>query len=397
MIREKALSGKSAYAIGKELKLSKNTVRKYLDMPGSPQSKVIRDSKLDSFKPMLHELMNQGIFNCVVLLEKIQGAGFEGGISILKEYIHPFRPAKALPAARRFETPTGHQAQMDWGICHYMDKDSVVHKVPMFVIILGFSRAKYVEFVNRCDLSSLQRCIVNAFVYFDGVPKEVLTDNMKTVITGRQGGSAIWNTRFADFAVEIGFAPMVCRARSPQTKGKVERLVHYVKNNFLPGREFEDMHDLNRQVLDWCKSVDEKPHGTTGRIPLQELNKEELQPLPDNSLLDKYRWENRIVTRDGMVSFDGIRYGVPWQYSGKEVRVRLCAGYLEVYYGDVLLAKHNAMNRPGKILYLQGQYSGLAERKGIAAPFAYALRRDYTVEIRELSIYDQLLEGVSNG
>jgi len=234
MIREKAQRGESAYAIGKELGISKNTARKYIDRQFAPPHKIDHFSKLDSFKPMLRGLMSQGIFNCVVLLDRLKEAGYDGGISILKEYVHPFRPAKALPAIRRFETPNGKQVQMDWGICQYMDSGGVFHKVPAFVMILGSSRVKYVEFASRCDLNSLQRCMVNAFSYFGGIPKEVLTDNMKTVVVGPQAGKVIWNTRFEDFAADIGFTPKVCRVRSPQTKGKVERLVHYVKNNFCP-------------------------------------------------------------------------------------------------------------------------------------------------------------------
>jgi hypothetical protein len=95
--------------------------------------------------------------------------------------------------------------------------------------------------------------------------------------------------------------------------------------------------------------------------------------------------------------FDGVRYGVPWQYSGKEVQVRLCSGILEIYLGEVLLAKHKVQYRSGSIIYLRGQYEGLAERKGIVAPFPCARQRNRTVEVRELSIYDQLLGGISHG
>jgi transposase len=397
MIREKAQSGKSAYAIGKELNISKNTARKYMELQDLSPTKTLRPSKLDNFKPMLHDMMSQGIYNCVVLLERVRDAGYDGGITVIKEYVHPYRPAKALPAVKRFETPNGKQAQMDWGVCQYIDSDGSVHKVSVFVMILGYSRAKYVEFARRCDLHSLQRCMVNAFLYFAGVPEEVLTDNMKTVVVGRQSGNPIWNTRFEDFAVDVGFTPKVCRVRSPQTKGKVERLVHYVKNNFLPGRAFEDVSDLNRQALDWCVAVDGKIHGTTGKVPLNELRSEYLQPLPPQLVLDKYRWETRHVTRDGMVSFDGIRYGVPWQYSGKDVQVRLCSGCVEIYYGEVLLAKHKARYRSGNIIHLQGQYEGLSERKGMAVPGPYARKRSDDVQIRELSIYDELMGGVSNG
>ena len=397
MIREKAQQGKSAYAIGKELNISKNTARKYIDWQGTSPPKITRLSKLDDFKPMLHDLMSQGIFNCVVLLERLRDAGYDGGITILKEYVQPYRPARALPATRRFETPSGKQAQMDWGICQYADNSGALHKVPVFVMILGYSRVKYVEFASRCDLNSLQRCIVNAFSYFGGVPKEVLTDNMRTVVVGHQAGKAIWNTKFEDFAADIGFIPKVCRIRTPQTKGKVERLVHYVKNNFLPGRTFEDLSDLNRQALNWCKSADEKLHGTTCKIPLQELTAEGLQPLPPQMVVDKYRWESRIVTRDGMISFDGVRYGVPWQYSGREVQVRLCSGCIEIYYGEVLLAKHKAQYRSGNIIYLSGQYEGLAERKGIITHYPRAKQQSSAVQVRELSIYDELLGGICCG
>ena len=93
--------------------------------------------------------------------------------------------------------------------------------------------------------------------------------HMKMVVTGREAGKIIWNTQFADFAVAMGFIPKVCRVRVPQTKGKVERLVRYVKDNFFPGRNFTDLENLHQQALSRCKAVDSKPRGTTGKIPLQ--------------------------------------------------------------------------------------------------------------------------------
>ena len=356
-----------------------------------------KSSKLDPFKPQLDEWMSQGMLNCVVLLEKLQAIGYDGSLSILKEYVHPFRPARSAPAVRQYETPNGKQAQMDWGICQYIDQEGTVHKVAVFVMILGYSRVKYIEFVSRCDLHSLERCMLNGFEYFGGLPKEVLTDNMKTVVIGREAGKVLWNTQFEDFAADIGFIPKVCRVRRPQTKGKVERLVRYVKENFFPGRRFTDLEDLNRQAISWCKSVDSKPHGTTGEIPLKALAAEELLPLPAQEILERYRWETRMVTREGLVSFDGIRYGVPWQYSGKEVQVRLHDGKLEIYYGEVLVATHQIQHHRGRIIWLPGQYKGLTERNGMAAPYPAAQQQDIQVEIRSLSFYDTLLGGLNHG
>ena len=205
----------------------------------------VKGSKLDEYKPAIDSMLSQGIFNCVVILERIQAEGYEGGITILKEYVHPYRPARSTPAVRRYETLPGKQAQMDWGITNTVDKHGVIHKLPVFVMAMGSSRSKYVEFTKRCDFYSLFRCIVNAFEYFGGVPETVLTDNMKTVIDGREAGKPLWNSRFEDFAADMGFVPKVCKPRRPQTKGKVERLVDYVKDNFLPGRKFQDIGDLN--------------------------------------------------------------------------------------------------------------------------------------------------------
>lgn len=256
---------------------------------------------------------------------------------------------------------------------------------------------KYVEFASRCDLRSLMRCMMNAFVYYGGVPREVLTDNMKTVITGREDGKPVWNPQFEAFAHDIGFTPKVCQPRRPQTKGKVERLVRYVKDSFFPGRYFRDIEDLNRQALDWCRKVDSRPNGTTGKAPLLALAEEELLPLPPKAIMDRYRFETRRVSREGLVSFDGIRYGVPWQYSGHEVQVRLLNGKIEIYDGLVMIAEHEAKHSTARILYLPGQYRGLKEQGGIAYPYPAAIKGPSPVEIRDIFVYDSLIGGAAHG
>ena len=396
MIREKALEGKSAYMIGKELGFSKNTVKKYMDISQNTKpSYPARASKLDPFKDYIHELMAAGIFNCVVIMERISEKGYERGISILKDYVKPFRPTKKSPAVLRYETPPGKQAQMDWGICHYVDDMGHEHKVPAFIMILGSSRMKYVEFTKRCDLFSLQRCILNACEYFGGVADVILTDNMKTVILGRESGKPVWHPGFLDFANDIGFVPKVCKVRKPQTKGKVERLVHYVKDNFIPGRVFSDIHDLNRQAIIWCDKVNSKVSSSTGYTPIELLASEKLKELPDAMICERYKFESRLVSRDGFVSYDGVRYGVPWQYSGKQVTVRAVKNKLEIFDGIMLIANHDIEAHSGRTLFLEGQYRGLAEKNGLTF-FSGAHMHSETVESRPLSIYEELLE-VSNG
>lgn len=393
MIREKALEGKTAYQISKELSISKNTAKKYISLGSTEKPKYPeRGSKLDPYKADLDQLMDEGIFNCVVLLERIQDKGYTGKITLVRDYVQSRRPPKTVPAVRRYETTPGKQCQMDWGICSYIDPDGVEHKVPAFAMVLGYSRVRYVEFTKRCDIFSLQRCILNAFEYFGGVPEVVLTDNMKTVVVGRESGKPIWNAAFLEFCNDIGFVPKVCKVRRPETKGKVERLVRYVKDNFIPGRAFTDINDLNRQARIWCDKANAKIHSTTGKVPLAELQNEKLHSLPCDTICDRYRYESRRVMRDGLISYDGVKYGVPWEYSGRMVTVRAMHGKLQVFDGIQLIAEHDLEPHSGRVLYLPGQYRGLAEKKGIVYPTSAQLITRDAVEYRPLSVYEEISE-----
>ena len=101
-IRDEALEGKSPYAIGKELGISKNTVKRYVNQPTTVHGLKgkMKPSKLDPFKPKVNAMMEDGVFNCVVILERLQDMGYTGGITIIKDYVKPFRPAKNAPAVR---------------------------------------------------------------------------------------------------------------------------------------------------------------------------------------------------------------------------------------------------------------------------------------------------------
>ena len=119
----------------------------------------------------------------------------------------------------------------------------------------------------------------------------------------------------------MGFKPSTCKVRRLQTKGKVERSVRYLKENFLPGRRFTDLYDLNRQALQWCQHVNGKKHGTTGKIPLRELTAEHPELLSRPGAAQPLPLGEQADFKDGFVSFDGHLYGVDWHYSGREAQV----------------------------------------------------------------------------
>jgi len=396
IIRDEARKGKSAYQIAKENGISKNTVKKYLQNEGLPGKTHRRSSLLDPFKPQINQMMADGLFNCAVILDSLWAEGYSGGKTIIKDYVQPFRPPKSIPAVPRYETPPGKQDQMDWGICQYLDLDGEIHKAPAFVMILSHSRAKYVEFTKRCDLKSLDRCILNALEYFGGVPDVVLTDNMKTVVLRHEAGKTIFLPASESFCADMGFLPKTCQVRRPQTKGKVERLVRYFKENFLPGRRFTNLFDLNAQALQWCHHVDSKKHSTTGRIPLQMLAEENLNLLPPSEIRDRYRWETRKVSKDGFVSFDGHLYGINWRYSGRDAQVRLYHSYVQIYVDNVPVTDVPLTDVKEYYIPQVQQYNGLAAKNGVAWNPAVAIRTEKNVSERPLKTYDRLIEVMAN-
>jgi hypothetical protein len=262
-------------------------------------------------------------------------------------------------------------------------------------MVLGYSRAIYVEFTNRCDVNTFIRCLIHGFEYFGGVTDVLLTDRMKTVILGTdENKKPIWNSNFEDLAATLGFTPRVCRARRPQTKGKVESGIDFVKSNFLPGRKFTDYDDLNRQAVVWCEKKNWRIHGTTGERPFDRLKEEKLKPLPNSDRYQKFMEELRKVHKDGLLSFGGVRYGVPWQYSGKEVVVRDKDGKIEILYEGKVIATHEKHYRSRLVVFLKGQYNGLKEAEGMIYPDPRAIKSSsLEVEKRSLGVYESLLNG----
>ncbi len=160
---------------------------------------------------------------------------------------------------------TGDSSRITW--CTKVEEAVLLSHV----MILGYSRMRYIEFVTDMSTNTLIRCHQNAFRYFGGYPEEILYDNMKQVVIKRllkQEDSTL-NRQFEDFAGFYGFKPILCRPYRGQTKGKVERtvqFVQFVRDNFMVGNS---LADLNGQALAWCNKVNGKVHATTTKFPLR--------------------------------------------------------------------------------------------------------------------------------
>jgi transposase len=325
---------------------SRPTIRKYLANPNTPRygPREARPSKLDPFKPYLGERLAAGVWNATVLLREIQQRGYSGQYSILKDFLRPLRKRAAAAAVRRFETPPGQQAQLDWGELGHIETVEGKRTLYGFVFTLGHSRALFAEVATDTKLATLLRLHEAAFAELGGVPREILYDRMKTVILGTdERGETRWNPQFSDFARHWGFTPRACRAYRPQTKGKVESGVGYLRKNFLCGREAHDLPDLRGQLRTWVWQVaNQRVHGTTYRHVFSAWQEEKLLLLPiaGRSAYPYASQERRKVSRDAFVSYRGNRYSVPWRTAGQEVLLQEMDDQLHIGRGGERLAVH---------------------------------------------------------
>jgi transposase len=198
--------------------------------------------------------------SAVRLFAECRAAGYTGGLTQLRRFVRSFRPAPE-PVVR-FETEPGQQAQVDFAHCRF--PWGVRYAL---IVVLGYSRLLWVQFYPRQDLRTLLLGLEACFAAWGGIPHDLLFDQMRSVLTRDDrlaGGGLVHNLEFLRFARHSGFRVRVCRPYRAKTKGKVERPIRYLRENFLYGRSFLSDADLNAQVLDWLASVaNVRTHATT--------------------------------------------------------------------------------------------------------------------------------------
>src|ERR1700689_1654605 len=368
-INELKREGLSIRAISRLTGYDRKTIGRYLLVPtGRPVygPRPAPVSKLEPFKPYLKDRLQAGVWNARVLLRELRERNYSGGYSILTDWLQPQRKEALSVAVRRFETPPGKQAQVDWGHLGSITEDGEACMLWAFTITLGYSRRMMAEAATDQKLGTLLRMHEAAFHEWGAVPEEILYDRMRTIWTGTdERGEIVWNAVFLDFARYWGFTPRLCRPYRAQTKGKVESGVKYVRRNFLcglQGREPANLSDLNAQLREWIWSVaNQRVHGTTHeqvavRWDVEQFSLQSLAGKPPYPHVDG---ELRKVARDAYVDWQGRRYSVPWQYAGKEVWVREQDGEVEVRYSAERIARHAPAQRRHQVVTQSEHHQGI--------------------------------------
>ena len=306
-----------------------------------------QSSVLSGYSTCLEKLLSLGITNSAVCLERLQELGFEGSLSTVKRYIASHKhlvPAKRQLVApqgsrgRRFTTEPGEAYQMDWGFTKVVDYDGSKYNVACFAMVCHYCGQQYVEFFPNAKQENLFIGMLHAFGYM-GIPEHVLTDNMKSVVLHRDfEGHPVWQKDYESFMKTVGFQTKLCKPRHPFTTGKVERLVRFVKENFLAGRVFWNITDLNRAALEWCNRQNGSYHNAAAGVP-QELHDNRcaghLRILEMNPTLLFYLCPERRISFDGFVNYEGRRFGVPFSYRGSTARVMRKDDVIYIYSFDL--------------------------------------------------------------
>jgi transposase len=284
--------GKSLRAIAKEVGASVNTVRKYLADGELPRYKrrAARASKLEPFMDYLRQRVDAARPHWIpatVLCREVRERGFVGSERLVRNFVRELKPVKPEEPLVRFETAPGQQLQVDW-------VEFKRDRLSAFVATLGHSRAAYVEYVTDERIETLVTCHIHAFEFFGGVPREVLYDNMKTVVIERDAygeGKHRFHPTLWDLARHYNFKPRLCRPYRAKTKGKVERFNRYFRYSFhvpLVTRLRQAGLKLDRETATiearrWLRDVaNVRVHAQTRRVPAEVLAEERvsLQALP---------------------------------------------------------------------------------------------------------------------
>jgi len=351
--------------IARHLHIGRHTLAKYLNAPAAQPAPRHRSSKLDPFKPVIAELLAEDAqASAVVIAERLRTLGFDGGVSILKEYLRTARgQLHARRAYVRMEPAAGERFEIDWGHFGALDYQGDARKLYAFCLVECHSRRLYVEFTHSQSFETFVRCHLHAFQFMGGVARELWYDNLATAVAEHDGNLVRFHLRFLAFAREYNFMPRACHVRAAWEKGKIERSVGYLRQSFWPLRSFTDLADVNAQVRRWLEEVaNRRRHRETRQTPEERFRPEALRPLA--AVTPDYRdTAEALVHKDLRLAFDGNRYCVPPRYVGSRLTVKANAQAVTVYNQQQEVVSYARCWRRGQVLGAERfQKELLAER-----------------------------------
>lgn len=374
-------AGDSDREISRVLNIHRKTVRKYrqwatqyqlLEMEKLPPPETIQHwldvafgqkrpahmvSTVEPYRKEVIQWRSEGLTQKAIWL-RLEKRGYPGSYGTVSRFIGRLEKEQKLTnqVTVRVERPPGDEAQVDFGYAGKLVDETTgeIRRTWMFVMTLSWSRHQHVEFVFDQRLETWLRCHRRAFTFFSGVPRRVVVDNLKAAIIRACFEEPQAQLAYRECAEHYGFLIAPCRPYTPQHKGKVERSVQYVKQNFLGSFEGRTIQAANRAVRQWClETAGLRIHGTTKEQPLARFQQTELsrlQSLPAEPY-DLAIWKKAKCHRDGYVVFDNAYYSVPFRLLGQSLMVRGGTDTVRLYTSNYqLVATHSRATQAGQRL-----------------------------------------------
>lgn len=335
--------GLNSAQIARELGLDPRTVAYWLSQKKFRARKPVqRASKLDPFKDSIIRMLETHPYTGAQILHKIREEGFDGGHTILTDYVRKIRPRRT-PAFLKLAFAPGECARVDWGSHGPIRVGETQRRLSFFLMVLCYSRMMYLEFTVSQTMEHWLSCHQNAFAAFGSVPKRIMVDNLKSAVLKRIIGAApVFNPKYLDFADHYGFSITPCGVGKGNEKGRVENGVGYVKKNLLAGLDLPDFHAMAPTARHWLDTVaNVRVHGETRKKPIEMFQEERasLLPLPphpyDIGAISQVRASSQF-----RVSLDSNHYSVPAEYAGSLLTLKTYPDRICLYHGDRLIARH---------------------------------------------------------
>lgn len=332
--------------LARRFNCSINTVNKYLEVQQNKEKTRKYTSKLDDFKGIVIEKVDDYSANGRAIYNFIKDKGFTGSYGTVSKFIKEHKKEEQNKATMRFETTPAFQAQVDWKEnFKLINKDGKEFEINIFLMILGYSRYKYIELTLDRTQDTLFECILHACNNFGGVPHEVLFDNMATVVDRLSSTyrAVVINKKFAQFAKDVGFVVNTCRPYRPQTKGKVECVAKLMDRLKVYNKEFSTIEDLEQIVNKLMEEINNEDINFVEK-PIDRLKEEQkyLSSLPPLDCISQYFHQNKgyKVSKESMITYKKHKYSVPIKYIGKYLTISENEDTLNIYYTTDLVATH---------------------------------------------------------
>ncbi|MEA3497288.1 MAG: IS21 family transposase, partial [Bacteroidota bacterium] len=390
--------GFSIRSISKNLGISKTTVLKYLKITGSNDlSKLIsvqRVSEFDQYNAYLKDQLEAyPSMRITKLYRKLKEKypSLNCGKRALHNYVQKMSLVKKGSSKRYYEpieTSPGLQVQVDPGESKVKFEDGNNYKIYFVVFIFSFSRMKYVYFQDRpFNTLDFIKSHTEAFTFFGYKSKEYVYDQTKLVVINERYREVWLNEKFHQFALENNFTPQVCEGYDPESKGKVERAVKEVKEDFLYGDKFLSLADIRIKSTDWLSRVNNEIHSITNESP-SALFKEEIT-LCNIYKSKELSYKKRLVDKVSLLSFLGNKYSVPQKYQNSFVNVIVKNKMLLVFSidEDIKIAEHQLGDEKGKRFINNNHYRNYSDK-------LFELKKKIKEESKDIKNFDEVIDRI---